>query len=132
MNDIEIYHKDWNDIIILDYYKNTLYRKSNNNETGKYILNENILLIKWEKWNNEYFYKKNNNYYFIDNNKVLENNISYIYLNNYDTLSKYEFKQYIIDNNLNKIYSKENLDFIGYIQNFNTYIIIIYKYFKSY
>ena len=41
---INICHKDWNDIIILDSCKNTLYRMSNNNETGKYIINDNILL----------------------------------------------------------------------------------------
>jgi len=125
MSNINICHKDWNDIIILDFMKNTLYRISDNNETGKYILIDNILLIKWEKWGEEYFYKKNNNYYFIDNNKVSEH-VSYIYLNVYDNQSKNEhsFKQYIIDNDLNKVYIKENLYFLGYIQNFNSYIII--------
>ena len=60
---LNIYHNDWNDKVILnDEY--IISRTSGNKDTGKYILNDNILLIDWDKWDKEYFLSENNTDYY--------------------------------------------------------------------
>ena len=60
MDTYEIYHNDWNDYIKIITKKKILFRLSNINEIGNYIINDNFLIIDWNNWNKEYFYKKNN------------------------------------------------------------------------
>lgn len=73
---IQIYHINWEDICIIDL-KN-IYRKSNNEEFGKYILEANKLIIYWNKWDEELFYLYENSYYYEKLVKNLEyKNINY-------------------------------------------------------
>ena len=84
-NEIMIYHINWNDICIINY--KDIYRKSNN-EFGEYKIENNILIIFWEKWESESFYDLNNNYYHKTLLKFLN----------------YENNEYIINFYNNKIY----------------------------
>ncbi len=66
MNEIYIVHTDWQGRCILDVEKNRVFRKDLECECGLYVLENNRLLIKWEKWNEEEFfsYDKDDLYYF--------------------------------------------------------------------
>ena len=52
---IKIIDTDWIDTIILDFKNMTLYRQSDYNEMATFQIKNNILLIKWDKWENEYY-----------------------------------------------------------------------------
>ena len=73
---IQVITNEWVDIIILDDENNIARRKSNN-DYGKYIHNNNILKIIWNKWGIEIFTKNNDIYYNCKDNFFeihLENN----------------------------------------------------------
>jgi hypothetical protein len=60
-NDILIYHPDWNDyckIVNINIYRNS------NDDKGTFILDENKLIIYWEKWDIEIFYKIDDIFYY--------------------------------------------------------------------
>ena len=108
---IKIYHKDWIDNLLLDFEKNIIKRIYYNNDNGKFILIDNLLLINWIKWGNEYFYSDNNyDYYQIcdNNNFKLDYKISIIYL-----IDELYSNKYILDNTLQKIYNANNLKLYG-------------------
>ena len=108
---IKIYHINWIDDLFLDYNKNIIKRINYNNDSGKFILIDNILLIIWEKWEKEYFFSYNNvEYYQISDNNYfnLDYEISIIYL-----IDELFSGKYIINNNLQKIYNMNNLDHYG-------------------
>ena len=67
MNSSEIFikHKDWNGICYLDHNKFIITRKEYTDETGKYVIDKNKLIIKWDKWNEEIFIKN-----VFDNDKL--------------------------------------------------------------
>jgi len=111
--EILIIHSDWTDICFIDNDK--IYRKSIENEVGKYLLESDKLVIYWEKWNENVFYKCDKDYYdpiyliciFINNikyilntfnNKIYENSIHIGYYIKYDTTI------HIVINNILKIY----------------------------
>jgi len=111
--DILIIHSDWTDICIIE--NNKIYRKSIENESGKYLLESNKLIIYWEKWNENVFYKCEKDYYdplyFIYvvinnvtyilntfNNKIYDNSINIGYYIKYDTTI------HITINNISKVY----------------------------
>jgi mannosyltransferase OCH1-like enzyme len=121
MNEIHIFHKKWTDKIIIHKDKNCITR-INNNDIGKYKLNNNFLLIIWEKWGKEYYYLINNKYYQITDNYdfELDKFISNIFL--IDDFSNSNI--YLIDNILNKIYKKDNIDIFGDFINYENKIII--------
>ena len=131
----KLYHITWEDFIDTDINKNIIKRKSGNNDTGKYILNDNFLLIIWDKWQKEYFYSINNqDYYLINDNNYfkLDNHISEIYLINENNTDLY-----LLDIHLQKIYKKSNLELYGNYSNNNNFIIInnenyIYLNYKYY
>ena len=109
--EFSLIHPDWNDICVVD--NNSLYRKNDENELGKYILESNKLTIEWDKWDTNIFYKCGTEYY-------LDTFINFIIINNI---------KYIINNYNNKIYdyndiSSNNSD-IGSFYLDNTYINII-------
>jgi hypothetical protein len=90
---INIYHIDWKDNLYLDY-ENHIIKRSYNDDTGKFILIDNFLLIIWEKWGKEYFYSKDNdndNYYFINDNNTfnLDYDISIIFIIDSTISNKY-------------------------------------------
>ena len=72
---LSIYHVDWNDKIILND-ECTVMRTSDNKDTGKYIINDNILLIDWDKWDKEYFLSENN----IDYYQIILSNYFNLYI----------------------------------------------------
>lgn len=45
-----IFHKEWNTVCILNINKNIIFKKSEIKEKGSYLINENILNIKWDLW----------------------------------------------------------------------------------
>ena len=124
MNEIYINHKDWEGIC---YLKNdTIYRKDFINEYGKFIIFNNKLTIKWEKWNEEIFYcYDNNNYYYKDIFNQLydniyifdENNLILVILNNKNECVLYKesivkntyikYNDVIIFNNSDKLIFKK-------------------------
>ena len=117
MDIYEIYHTDWKDYIQLVMNKNILFRLSNVKEIGNFINNDNFLMINWDNWGVEYFYKKDGIYYQITLNDKFYLNLYYSEL----FLIKKDFvSNYFIDNNLKKIYNKDTLTFYGFFT-FNEY-----------
>jgi len=51
----KIIHHEWNDFVIIDSKKNTLYRENKPEESGTFQLIKNILFINWYNWDSEYF-----------------------------------------------------------------------------
>ena len=151
MDRIKIYHKDWNDIIQLNINNNTVYRLSGNNDTGKYILKDNFLLIDWDKWDIEYFYSFNKFDYNLELDiphiyLVYENFSNIFLIDNFrrenEMMESILFEEF---NNSHKIYKKDNLEFYGNIidSEFNkltinkdgiitNFIYFNYKYYDSY
>ena len=123
MDIYEIYHTDWKDYLQFVMNKNILFRLSNVKEIGNFINNDNFLIINWNNWGVEYFYKKDGIYYQITLNDKFYLNLYYSEL----TLIKKDFvSNYFIDNNLKKVYNKDTLIFYGFFI-FNEYKLIIDK-----
>ena len=96
---INIENNDWSGICILEN-SNKLFRKDIPEEKGNYNILDNILTIKWEKWEEEIFIQ-------IDKNKYLKSNIFY---KNYDTFDFYDK----ITNKITTILNKSNNTFYTY------------------
>jgi len=82
LEEINIEHKDWKEICIINKYLKILYRKSELSEYGNYILNENKLIIYWNKWNEEVFINNNGIYYYDNYSTNNMNSISSSFINN--------------------------------------------------
>ena len=118
INKIKIIHKNWSDFAEIN--NNILTRYSDNKDSGTIILNERLLIIYWDKWDCEYFYKKNDLEYFLINEGNLYNiDISTISLviDNYEDL-------FLIDIKYKKVYKKKNIEFYGNIHIINNLLII--------
>ena len=63
---IKLIHKEWEDYVYLNNISNRLNRISINDEYANFIIDKNILYIKWDKWGNEVFIIYNNDYYLCD------------------------------------------------------------------
>ena len=118
--DIFIYHKDWNGKCIIK--DDLIFRENNYDDVGKIIYNNNEILIKWEKWEEEFFIFMNNKYI---EKKYLQN-ISIYYL-----FKKDEMYDILFDNNKNIFLNTDNICFseniIIYNENiFKKYFINIY------
>jgi hypothetical protein len=110
MDKFEVYHNNWYDIIQIFKKENMILRLSENKDTGKYIINDNILLIIWNKWGKEYFYNKNNIYYQISDEDKYNLNID---ISNIQTITQFERKNLFIDNKI-EIYSEApNKEYYG-------------------
>ena len=71
ISEIYIIHNSWNDTLILNNYNNTLKRKADESETGKFEYNNNKIIIIWDKWDKEVFIKnKDNNYNLFKDEKI--------------------------------------------------------------
>lgn len=116
--DIFIYHKDWSGKCIIK--DELIFRENSNEDFGKYIFQNNELLIKWEKWDEEYFIRMENNIYVY---KKYISNIKMFYL-----LKKNEKIELLYDNE-KKNFINNN---ISYTENVIIYNKNIYKkYFKN-
>ena len=62
MLNIQIITDEWIDIIYINENDHTLIRK-NNKDKGRYILEDEKLIVEWDLWGLEVFYKKNNIFY---------------------------------------------------------------------
>ena len=63
---IKLVHKEWSDYVYLNNINNRLNRECINDEYANFIIDKNILYIKWDKWDNEVFILYNNDYYLCD------------------------------------------------------------------
>jgi hypothetical protein len=74
-NYINIHHNHWSEKCIIE--NDLIIRSSNKNEFGKFLFDNDKLIIYWEKWNEETFYKVDNEYYYKDlvKNQFLEKKI---------------------------------------------------------
>jgi GT2 family glycosyltransferase len=99
---IKIFHKEWNDNIILDIYNKIFYRESTENESGVFEKNNHIIYLKWKNWDEEIFIKN------------LEDNIYYLCNEIYFHNSEWEDICYI-DYKNNIIYRKSENYFGNFI-----------------
>ena len=63
MNKLKIINNDWIDNIFLDFKNMSLSREYNKDEIGNFTIKNNILIVKWQKWNEEYYAEYNNLFY---------------------------------------------------------------------
>ena len=98
--DIFIYHKDWNGKCIIQ--DNFIFRENNYDDSGKIIYNSNEILIKWEKWEEEYFIFINNKY--IEKKYLQKINIYYLF-------KKDEMYDILFDKNKNIFINCDNVCF---------------------
>lgn len=67
---IFIHHTYWNDELILE---NNICYRINNNDKGKFLLNNDELIIKWDNYNEEKFiYNINENAYFLKDDEIID------------------------------------------------------------
>jgi hypothetical protein len=59
---IYIKNNSWEELCVINNYTYFIFRQSDINEYGTYEINNNILIINWEKWDKELFYLINNIY----------------------------------------------------------------------
>ena len=92
------FHNEWIDICLLEYETKKINRTNIDCEYGTFIINENEIIIKWDKWDTEnIFVLIDNKYYLKDSFKIskfIYNSCETYYTFNYD----------------NKIIFKENED----------------------
>ncbi len=108
MIQINIVHKDWFGVCILDNIFNKLYREDHIEETGKYEIIDNKLIINWDNWGMEEFYMHGNIYY--DSNLIIylihQNSTRQLILNNNIIYCNNEIiyeDEYIFENDLIKV-----------------------------
>ena len=86
MSKLKLINIEWKDNVILNFENMTLYRESKEEEKAEFNINNNILIIKWLNWNEEYFSEYNNLFYNVKKyNFITENweDICYLdYVNN--------------------------------------------------
>ena len=116
MMNTKMIHYEWDDYIIIS--NNRIKRCEGSNDEGDVIFYNNIIEVKWDKWDVEYYLLYNNNYYIVDKNDNIYidfiNKILYNSSNNQYSNIKYinnSIEQEIIeDNNLNNIIIKDNIN----------------------
>ena len=89
-NEINIINKDWEGICVLENSQR-LVRKDILNEYGSYEFENNNLLIIWDNWGKEDFYK-------IDKNEYIISSLFFKKYLNYDFYDKINLKYKIIFN----------------------------------
>jgi hypothetical protein len=63
LNKIKIINKDWEDNIIINFEKLILSRQTKKEDSANFTIQNNILIVKWLNWNEEYFAEYNNIFY---------------------------------------------------------------------
>lgn len=150
---IYIVHKTWEDNLILD--KNVCYR-DNNEDTGKFILNNNKIIIKWDNYDEENFvYNSIDKKYYLENydeiidiseenspknneeieefnyEEKYENNIE-IEIDNKLFIKNNSWEDYIIlNNNTQKCYRESVIDDKGTFIVENNYLYINWEQWES-
>ena len=123
------FHKDWKKLCILD--KEFIYKDI---DRGKYYIHNNKLVVEWELWNQEVFYKYNSIFYsdvffydiIIDNYEhkyKIFDLFNLILDENFITIYKVEFVEDKI-----KLITENNVEFFNYELQDNTYILYSKKY----
>jgi len=121
MEDIKIIYSNYEEIILINYFNNIVIKK--NNEKGKFIINNNILKIKWIKKNIEEKFIYNNN---ISYNDYLINTYNFIEVKNLEIyiVHKDWEETCIIDDD--KIFKKNDISYCGsYYHNENYNFMLI-------
>jgi hypothetical protein len=110
------FHNEWSDICLLEYETNKIKRTNIDDEYGSFIINENEIIIKWDKWIPEnIFILIDNKYYLKDSfkkSKFIYDSCEIYYTFNYD----------------NKIIFKENDDLTKILKGtyiFNNKLLLI-------
>jgi len=72
-------HEEWNDQAIIDVKNNKLIRIKHKDQFGNFKFKDNKLIINWNHWGKEIYYKYDNYTYYqqnynIENNKISVNN----------------------------------------------------------
>jgi hypothetical protein len=83
LTEIFFYNNDWEDYCLLDNIN--IYKKNGNSLKGKFIKDDNKIIIEWINYGTEIFYLYDNKYYnenYIDTVQYNENNFKINYLNN--------------------------------------------------
>jgi hypothetical protein len=115
-------HIQWKDECTLDYNKNIIYKKTNNNEIGTFLLEDNKIIINWN--NNiekDIFIYIFNSYYDIVFFYEYINNYEIDFIDLYYNNSSYNF---ILNKNRNIIIDKYDIIKKGVYKLFQYYIII--------
>ena len=63
INKIKIINKDWKDNVIVNFEESNLYRENKKNDMANFCIQNNILIVKWLNWNEEYFAEYKNTFY---------------------------------------------------------------------
>ena len=71
MNKLKIINNDWIDNIFLDFKNMSLSREYNKDEIGNFTIKNNILIVKWQKWNEEYYAEYNGLFYNLKHTKFI-------------------------------------------------------------
>ena len=69
---IFLIHNEWIDQAIINLYNNTLIRIQSNNQFGKFLFNDDKLIIMWNYWGKENYYKYDEYTYIQENYAPLE------------------------------------------------------------
>ena len=133
IKNINFENYNWSDNIILNFYTKKLYRTSNNNEKGSFIIDNenNKIIVKWDKWDEEIYILEDNKYklelFFlkeykfihkdweetckIDKYKIYRPNNQHALINNTDNIIEIKWKDWgnNIFYNINNIYYFEEL-----------------------
>jgi hypothetical protein len=119
MTDIFLYHADWKDLCVMN--EKIIFKKSDIEEKGTYLLIDNKLTIFWEKWDFNIFYQYDSIYYykdFIYNVEIVDEyfNLPKYFTINLATNKVYLINLFIADFNIidSKIIIKINEDSIEY------------------
>ena len=127
--EIFLIHYEWNDLCILNN-DNMIFRKNINTEKGYYYYENNLLVVKWDNWEEKNYFIKYNDIY-IDKNIKYEIQIENIFFKN-------EIKIYVmisddivvINKSLNKSSNRYNYELknnILVIKDKNNIIEYFYK-----
>ena len=127
--EIFLIHYEWNDLCILNN-DNMIFRKNINTEKGYYYYENNLLVVKWDNWEEKNYFIKYNDIY-IDKNIKYEIQIENIFFEN-------EIKIYVmisddivvINKSLNKSSNRYNYELknnILVIKDKNNIIEYFYK-----
>jgi len=63
MTIFKIINKDWTDNVIIDFKNMKLVRESMNTEKANIQIKNNLLIVKWDKWETEYYAEFNKSFY---------------------------------------------------------------------
>jgi len=120
-NEINIINKDWTGICVFEKSQR-LVRKDILNENGSYEIENNKIIIIWDNWGKEEFYKINKNEYIISSLYFKK----YLNYDFYDKLNlKYKIIFNIDENNFNTIDKKINIEGKYIIE--NDFIILYFE-----